>query len=516
MDTENGYGIHRTIYAGLLEENLYAMYRQDTWGKLGESERQQLLQETVNRSAMEHGELGSCEVVFSRSLGRGVDGQQSGNVIYMDYEKFVNDRQISSYNGEMIVHKVEDSNMQALLTALHEDEHAWQNQVIDGCALKDAQGLAKEEYLANNFTVSEVELNGTVYPGSQYLNGISDYYLYYFQSTERDAFVQSEKKTAQIMESLTQKYGNEPSFDVYREGMKVNGYETMLHQAQERFQNENIENEINRALLNAHYEELNLPVDPNVENAVKREMILSYQEQYLGMKSSQQSKDSHVQEGKDMGSKMDFSNLCVTKEDYAAARAEQDQMLRNTVNEFYQHALNDPSMSREDAIRETAQMAEKYHEAMEQFDAEMSARMEASGLEAQNINVSDTQNAMQNSNGAQEQTGIQSADVSNALEAAENSGISKGENTGMNTDVADALAEAEGSGTSEGAASGMNADISDALAAVSGEMGAGEDGTGVGDDDGGIGVGGDDGGIGDDGGAGGDDGGVGDGDGGVE
>lgn len=464
MDTENGYGIHRTIYAGLPEENLYAMYRQDTWGKLGESERQQLLQETVNRSAMEHGELGSCEVVFSRSLGRGVDGQQSGDVIYMDYEKFVNDRQISSYNGEMIVHKVEDSNMQALLTALHEDEHAWQNQVIDGCALKDAQGLAKEEYLANNFTVSEVELNGKVYPGSQYLNGISDYYLYYFQSTERDAFAQSEKKTAQIMESLTQKYGNEPSFDVYREGMKVNGYETMLHQAQERFQNENIENEINRALLNAHYEELNLPVDPNVENAVKREMILSYQEQYLGMKSSQQSKDSHVQEGKAMESKMDFSNLCVTQEDYAAARAEQDQMLRN---------------------------------------------MEASGLEAQNINVSDTQNAMQNSNGVQEQTGIQSADVSNALEAVENSGISQGENTGMNTDVADALAEAEGSGTSEGAASGMNADISDALAAVSGEMGAGEDGTGVGDDDGGIGVGGDDGGIGDDGG-------VGDGDGGVE
>lgn len=56
----------------------------------------------------------------------------------------------------------------------------------------------------------------------------------------------------------------------------------------------------------------------------------------------------------------DFSKATV--EDY-------DKSLRDSVNAYYQHALNDPSMSREEAIQSTAEMAERYHAAMEEVQA---------------------------------------------------------------------------------------------------------------------------------------------------
>ena len=39
---------------------------------------------------------------------------------------------------------------------------------------------------------------------------------------------------------------------------------------------------------------------------------------------------------------------------------EYNQSLRDTVNAYYTHALNDPNMSTEDALKSTGEMAEKY------------------------------------------------------------------------------------------------------------------------------------------------------------
>ena len=44
---------------------------------------------------------------------------------------------------------------------------------------------------------------------------------------------------------------------------------------------------------------------------------------------------------------------------------EYDRNMRDSVNAFYQHAVNDPSMSREEAIAQTSQMAERYLEERE-------------------------------------------------------------------------------------------------------------------------------------------------------
>ena len=57
----------------------------------------------------------------------------------------------------------------------------------------------------------------------------------------------------------------------------------------------------------------------------------------------------------------DWANLRVSREEYEAS-------LRDSVNAYYEHAMSDPNMSREEAIQSTAQMAEEYETAMAEFD----------------------------------------------------------------------------------------------------------------------------------------------------
>ena len=56
---------------------------------------------------------------------------------------------------------------------------------------------------------------------------------------------------------------------------------------------------------------------------------------------------------------------------------EYDQTLRDAVNAYYEHAMNDPSMSREEAIQSTAQMSEQYLNATEEFQANMETETQA-------------------------------------------------------------------------------------------------------------------------------------------
>ncbi|MFI3212738.1 MAG: hypothetical protein R3Y24_05295 [Eubacteriales bacterium] len=56
---------------------------------------------------------------------------------------------------------------------------------------------------------------------------------------------------------------------------------------------------------------------------------------------------------------------------------EYNQLLRDSVNDYHTHAMNDSSMCREDAIKTTGEMAEKYLDSVEEFQ------------EAQNIQMND-------------------------------------------------------------------------------------------------------------------------------
>lgn len=52
---------------------------------------------------------------------------------------------------------------------------------------------------------------------------------------------------------------------------------------------------------------------------------------------------------------------------------EYNQTLRDSVNAYYVHAQNDPTMTQEEAIQSTAQMSEAYLNAVDEFQAEHDA-----------------------------------------------------------------------------------------------------------------------------------------------
>lgn len=349
MSGNNGYGVHPTVYGNLSDEDLYSLYRESSWSKMGESDRQQLLQETVNRSAAAKGELGACEVRFA-DLDSSTLGQQSGNVIEVNRDVFAKDVYTHDYNGHIIQEKAVDSNMRALETVLHEDIHAWQDQCINGTIqCTDPNLLA--EYKANNFTVSLVpDGKGGQQLGSHYLSGVTGktgYYMYYFQSTERDAHLYSEKQTQQIMSSLMQKYGADKSLLTYQKNVSLNGYQATYRQGQALFGNNNFDKEINQVLINQYYG-TNAVVDPKIQAGVQKEMADSYQHQI---------RPSIDHKGE---TSMEKNYTPVTIEDY-------DNSMRATVNAFYEHAKNDPSLSHDEAVAQTGQMAENYLNTMDEL-----------------------------------------------------------------------------------------------------------------------------------------------------
>ena len=347
------YGVHPTRYGNLSNDQLYAMFRESTYSKLEENEKVDLLQETVNRDALEKGEVGAPEVRFADSPAN-ESGNAANGVINVNRNMAVNGTQSFEYNGQTIEHSISDYNVQSLNTVLHENTHCFQDQIIDGTiTIEDAQKTA--EYQANSFTSSAVLQDGRYQLGSQYLIGetANGYYCYYFQSTERDAFLGAEERTAAILRGLTEKYGTEPSFEAYAKSVESTGYHATEREAIERFQNPNFVRDLNQTLQNQYFG-TNVPVDKNTEAAVKAEMIATHkslQQQITQVNNLSAKEDT----------KMSFDpNTPVSLEEYNAA-------LRNSVNAYYEHAINDPTMSKEEAIKSTAEMSEKYIDAVQEF-----------------------------------------------------------------------------------------------------------------------------------------------------
>lgn len=363
------YGTHPTRYENLSDDDLYAMYRSSVYSRLDDAGKLSLLQETVNRDAMECGELGAPKVEFGM-LSAGVSGEASDGVIRIDYNMAVKGIQSMEYEGRTVTFARDDYNIQALNTALHENVHCFQEQIIDGTIVIPDNGLTAE-YQANSFTESVVLKDGSYRMGSQYLTGETPngYCMYYFQATERDAYRSAELKTNNILQGLAEKFGKEPSFEAYAKDLEVNGYQAMEQKALELFNNPNFEANVNQTLKN-HYFGTNVPVNREIEAAVKNEMEASYQKlrsQYE--KQNEAGKENEEREEKNMG----FDPKPVSLEEY-------NQSLRETVNGYYIHAKNDPSMNQEDVIRSTGEMAEKYLEAVEEFEAAQNMQQGIEGV----------------------------------------------------------------------------------------------------------------------------------------
>ena len=347
------YGVHPTRYGNLNNEQLYSMFRESSYSKLDESEKLDLLQETVNRDSLERGEIWSPEVRFA-DLPANESGNASNGVINVNRNMAVNGVQSIEYDGQTIQHPVRAYNIETLNTVLHENIHCFQEQVIDGTInIEDIQKSA--EYQSNGFTTSAVLQNGKYQLGSQYLTGetANGYYCYYFQSTERDAFLGAEEKTDTILNNIIEKCGTEPSFEAYKKSVEITGYHATERAAIERFQNLNFERGLNQTLMNQYFG-MNVPVAPNIENAVKAEMIATYQglHQQIAQTNNLTMKED---------TKMTFDpNKPVSLEEYNAT-------LSHGYIRTYEHMKTDPTLSQEEFVQQASAMSEKYHEAIQEF-----------------------------------------------------------------------------------------------------------------------------------------------------
>lgn len=347
------YGVHPTRYGNLNNEQLYSMFRESSYSKLDESEKLDLLQETVNRDSLERGEVGAPEVRFA-DLPANESGNASNGVINVNRDMAVNGVQSIEYDGQTIQHPVRAYNIETLNTVLHENIHCFQEQVIDGTInIEDIQKSA--EYQSNGFTTSAVLQDGKYQLGSQYLTGetANGYYCYYFQSTERDAFLGAEEKTDTILNNIIEKCGTEPSFEAYKKSVEITGYHATERAAIERFQNLNFERDLNQTLMNQYFG-MNVPVAPNIENAVKAEMIATYQGLHQQIA---QTNNLTIKED----TKMTFDpNKPVSLEEYNAT-------LSHGYTMTYEHMKTDPTLSQEEFVQQASAMSEKYHEAIQEF-----------------------------------------------------------------------------------------------------------------------------------------------------
>lgn len=80
---------------------------------------------------------------------------------------------------------------------------------------------------------------------------------------------------------------------------------------------------------------------------------------------------------------MSFEYKPVSLEEY-------NQILRDSVNAYYTHAMNDPNMSNEDALKSTGEMAEQYLDAVQEFQE----TQEMGNIETTNEDVSIADNGL--------------------------------------------------------------------------------------------------------------------------
>lgn len=419
------YGIHPTRYGNLSNDQLYAMFRESVYSNLGENEKLDLLQETVNRDALEKGEVGSPEVRFA-DLPANESGNAANGVINVNRDMAVNGVQSFEYNGQTIQHVVSDYNVQSLNTVIHENTHCFQDQIIDGTiTIDDARKTA--EYQANSFTSSAVLQDGRYQLGSQYLTGetVNGYYCYYFQATERDAFLGAEEKTGAILNALTEKYGTESSFAAYAKSVETTGYHATAQEAIARFQNLNFERDLNQTLQNQYFG-TNVPVDKNTEAVVKAEMVATYK----GLQH--QITQSNISTKED--TKMSFNPNPVSLDEYNAT-------LRGAVNAYYVHAMNDPTMSKEDAIKSTAEMSEKYLDAVQEFQ-------ESQGMQTTYSVGANEGTSTVESNGVQAGSNtLDTTGISGVTDGSVDSGVSEG---GIGDDGSGGGVDNDGDGIDDG------------------------------------------------------------------
>ncbi len=269
----------------------YTQFLRDNWCSLNESERLELLQEVANQQIQDFGGSYSVDVSFE-NMKSNVSGYQFGNQIRLNRDMFVNDKLVETYNGRKFEFPLNDSNWQALETVLHEGRHVYQDKIVEGIMPADIQ--LKEAFSANGFSV--VNIDGQ--RASQYLQGESNYALYYLNPTELDAYQMSQQKTQEVIAKIGALSSVDKSAESYMQKLQITGYEAQLEKFKTEYSSKTIDKDVENVLKNTYYGRNN-PVDKRIETTVKNEMIKSQEilDNAKGKELNNMSKQEYTENG---------------------------------------------------------------------------------------------------------------------------------------------------------------------------------------------------------------------------
>ena len=237
-----------TRYSELSNSEINELYRSAVWSDLSREERLDALQELENRAAEELGNK-PCEVCIEQMNGA-VYGYYSNGQIVVN-ENLVIDGILRYEDAEdnILEYAPDDVNAQIMDTIHHENYHAYQDDAVNGRIEHENQGEI-DLWRANE---------------DMYISPSDNDTLYRIQPQERSAFGQGELKTKAAFKEIESKYGEDTGYQEYLTTINENSYESVLTEAKETYDDEDIQETFDNYML-ASYQENHME-DNDIETA---------------------------------------------------------------------------------------------------------------------------------------------------------------------------------------------------------------------------------------------------------
>lgn len=231
-----------TRYENLNNNELADLFHSSNWSKLSSDDRLAACQEVANRDALAHG-MTPCEVVPS-----GYTGTLFGEYDPSDGKIHVNESVLN--NGTIIDGKGNEiaypgSAAETLNTVFHENSHAYDAQLAEAVSDKQNGFDYNSEIIADaekrGIDIDTLRASDTVYISSG-----SNPDAYRVQDSEKRAYDNGDKKTAEMLSGAEARLGKDEEFAAYTERLEdQDSYKTSLENLKTVYNDENFDKTMN-------------------------------------------------------------------------------------------------------------------------------------------------------------------------------------------------------------------------------------------------------------------------------
>ena len=233
-----------TIFSTYSDAQLYELFSAENWhsDQMTDEQRQQALQELSDRTADANG-TSRPDVELSQETDPYGAFNNSKSVISLN-EDFINKGVYEDVESGKSI-PIKASNLHAMATVFHENEHAHQWEFIQA-EDKEGEELRRQLDMRANL--------------HNYIQPETDLDLYRIQISEREANEAGDRKTMEAMKLVAQNHDGQPDRNMKDyAGFTDKSYQDSLANAQYRYNDSNIEQTMQRAMNDLEYHNRSIP-----------------------------------------------------------------------------------------------------------------------------------------------------------------------------------------------------------------------------------------------------------------